>query len=109
MGRYKHYQARVELDDDAKILHGEVLNIRDVITFQGKSVEELQQAFEDSVNEYLAYCAEQGLEPEQPATADLWPQHQKTQLGEKNIIGKTVKVYYLMTRMNIGLKIIRIR
>lgn len=66
---YKDYQARVEFDDDANILHGEVLNIQDVITFQSRSVDGLQQAFEDSVNEYLVYCGEQGLEPEQPATA----------------------------------------
>jgi predicted HicB family RNase H-like nuclease len=32
---YKGYIARVEYDDDAGIFHGEVINTRDVITFQG--------------------------------------------------------------------------
>ena len=35
---YKGYVGKVEFDDDAEIFHGEVLDTRDVITFQGKSV-----------------------------------------------------------------------
>ncbi len=38
MIQYKGYFARVEFDDEANIFHGEVINTRDVITFQGKSV-----------------------------------------------------------------------
>ncbi|WP_041304338.1 type II toxin-antitoxin system HicB family antitoxin [Kyrpidia tusciae] len=63
---YKGYQARVEFDDESGVFHGEVINTRDVITFQGQSVEELRQAFRDSVDDYLAYCAERGEEPEKP-------------------------------------------
>ena len=44
---YKGYQSKVELDEEAGVFHGEVINTRDVITFQGASVEELKQAFED--------------------------------------------------------------
>ena len=51
---------RSEYDDEANNFHGEVINIRDVITFQGKSVDELRKAFEDSVEDYLAFCAEEG-------------------------------------------------
>jgi len=46
------------------ILHGEVIDTRDVITFQGKSVDELRQAFRDSVDEYLKVCAERNREPD---------------------------------------------
>ena len=63
---YKGYLSHVEFDDDANIFHGEVINIRDVITFQGKSVDELRQAFEDSVEYYLAFCAERGEKPDNP-------------------------------------------
>ncbi len=49
MMKYKDYPARVEFDEDADIFHGEIVNIRDVITFQGKSVAELRRAFHDSV------------------------------------------------------------
>jgi predicted HicB family RNase H-like nuclease len=47
---YKGYEAKVELDEQAGVFHGEV-NTRDVITFQGPSVKELKQAFEDSVDD----------------------------------------------------------
>jgi predicted HicB family RNase H-like nuclease len=66
MMEYKGYLGHAEFDDEANIFHGEGINIRDVITFQGKSVDELRQAFEDSVEDYLAFCAERGEEPEQP-------------------------------------------
>jgi predicted HicB family RNase H-like nuclease len=63
---YKGYFAKVEFDDDANIFHGEVINLRDVITFEGKSVNELKEAFRDSVDDYLAFCAERGEKPEKP-------------------------------------------
>jgi predicted HicB family RNase H-like nuclease len=71
MMEYKGYLAHTEFDDQANIFHGEVINIRDVITFQGKSVDELRQAFKDSVEDYLAFCAERGEGPEQPFTGQL--------------------------------------
>ncbi|MBK1990920.1 type II toxin-antitoxin system HicB family antitoxin [Sphaerospermopsis aphanizomenoides BCCUSP55] len=64
--KYKGYEAVVEFDDEAEIFHGEVINIRDVITFQGSSVKELKQAFQDSVDDYLAFCQERGEEPDKP-------------------------------------------
>jgi predicted HicB family RNase H-like nuclease len=71
MMEYKGYLARVEFNDEADILHGEVINIRDVVTFQGKSVNELRQAFEDSVEDYLTFCDERGEEPDQPFSGRL--------------------------------------
>jgi predicted HicB family RNase H-like nuclease len=61
---YKGYLARVEFDDEAHLFHGEVVNIRDVITFQGKSVDELHRALRESVEDYLAFCAERRKQPE---------------------------------------------
>ena len=49
MMQYKGYLSRVEFDDEANIFHGEVINIGDIVTFQGKSVDELHRAFEDSL------------------------------------------------------------
>ena len=60
------YEARVEFDDEAGLFHGEVINLRDVITFQGKSVAELKRAFAGSVADYLAFCKARGEEPEKP-------------------------------------------
>jgi predicted HicB family RNase H-like nuclease len=63
---YKGYQARVHLDEDAGVFHGEVINTRDVITFQKSSVKQLKQAFEDSIDDYLDFCASRGEAPEKP-------------------------------------------
>lgn len=66
MMEYKGYIGKVEIDEEAGILYGEVLNVRDVITFEGASVEEVQQAFRESVDDYLEFCAQRGESPEKP-------------------------------------------
>ena len=58
---YKGYHGSVHLDADAKVLH-----LRDVVTFEGTTVEEVTQAFRDSVDDYLEFCRERGEEPEKP-------------------------------------------
>lgn len=64
--RHEGYEAVVEYDDEAAIFHGEVVNLRDVVTFQGASVDELKAAFEASVADYLAFCRERGEDPDKP-------------------------------------------
>jgi predicted HicB family RNase H-like nuclease len=66
MMEYKGYMGRVEYDDEAGLFHGEVMNTRDVITFQGTTVTELRKAFRDSVEDYLAFCKVRGEEPDKP-------------------------------------------
>jgi predicted HicB family RNase H-like nuclease len=63
---YKGYFGKVEFDDEANIFHGEVINLRDVVTFQGETVKKLRKAFRDSVDDYLEFCAVRGEEPEKP-------------------------------------------
>jgi predicted HicB family RNase H-like nuclease len=61
--KYKGYKAIVTFDENANIFHGEVINIRDVITFQGRALEELKRVFADSVEDYLAFCKDREEEP----------------------------------------------
>ena len=63
---YKGYQGKFEYDQDADIFHGEVLHLNDVVTFQGRSIDELKNALADSVEDYLLLCKEVGKEPEKP-------------------------------------------
>ncbi len=63
---YKGYIGTVSFDEEMDIFHGHVVNTRDVITFQGKSFDEIRTAFRDSVDEYLKFCAELGKAPERP-------------------------------------------
>ncbi|MBK7867687.1 MAG: type II toxin-antitoxin system HicB family antitoxin [Ignavibacteriales bacterium] len=57
---YKGYEAVVNYDEEAKIFSGEVINTKDVITFQAESVSELEKAFHDSVDDYLEFCESRG-------------------------------------------------
>jgi predicted HicB family RNase H-like nuclease len=66
MIRYKGYIGVMAVDPDANLIHGDVVGLRDVITFQGRTVAEARQAFEDSVDDYLNWCAELGRQPEKP-------------------------------------------
>ena len=63
MLKYKGYTGHVEFDDEAGLFHGEVIDTRDVITFQGTTVEEIQVAFRDSVDDYTDFCSARGEKP----------------------------------------------
>ncbi|MGI6656298.1 MAG: type II toxin-antitoxin system HicB family antitoxin [Desulfobulbus sp.] len=63
---YKGYQGSFEYDPEADIFHGDVLHLADVITFQGRSIDELKTALADSIEVYLEYCAKKGREPQKP-------------------------------------------
>ena len=43
--KYKDYIAKVDFDESAGLFHREVINLRDVITFEGESVSELKKSF----------------------------------------------------------------
>lgn len=64
MMEYKGYFGKVEFDDEAKILHGQVIGLRDIITFQAQDIAGIMKAFRDSVDDYLAFCEQEGKEPD---------------------------------------------
>ena len=97
MMEYQGYLGKVEFDDEAAIFHGEVINTRDVITFQGKSVAELKQAFRESVDDYLAFCAERGEEPDKPFSGQfvtrISPELHRRASLEANLAGKSLNAW----------------
>ena len=68
---YKGYTGKVEIDIDSGFLHGRILDINDVITFQGKTIEEIKQDFQDGVDDYLEFCADLGREPDRFYSGNL--------------------------------------
>ena len=66
MMNYKGFIGAVEYDDKARIFSGEVINTRTIITFQGTTVDEVEKEFRASVDDYLEWCKEDGIEPEKP-------------------------------------------
>lgn len=69
--QYKGYFGAVELDYEDHTFYGDVVNIRDVITFEGRTVEELEASFRQAVDAYLELCDRQGVEPEKPFSGQL--------------------------------------
>ena len=68
---YKGYTAKVEFNADDRAFHGEVLGINDVVHFQGASVREIEKAFRESVDDYLAFCKSRGEKPDKPYSGKL--------------------------------------
>lgn len=68
---YKGYTGRIEIDLDVDILFGRVVDITDIITFQGNTILEARQAFQESIDDYLSYCEELGQEPERPFSGKI--------------------------------------
>ncbi len=71
MMTHKGYTASVWFEPDDHAFHGTVFGIRDVIHFSGSSVEEIEEAFCGSVNEYLEVCEERGIDPQKPMSGKL--------------------------------------
>ncbi len=69
--KYKGYVGHVTYDSEGKCFFGEVIGLNDGITFQGTTVEELEDALKDSVEVYLEWCVERGVEPEKTYSGKL--------------------------------------
>ena len=61
--RYKDYLGHFEYDQDDDIFYGNVSHTNDVVTFQGRSIDELKQSLADAVEGYLTSCLESGKQP----------------------------------------------
>ena len=68
MMEYKGYIARVEYDDSTGLLHGSVINSGPypIANCEAKDTETLKREFRLSIDEYLASCVEEGIEPKIP-------------------------------------------
>ena len=73
MMEYRGYVAQVEFDDSVEVLHGRVVNSGPypIATFEATDAKELRKEFERSVDEYLQWCAEDGVEPRRPFSGKL--------------------------------------
>ena len=68
MMEYKGYVATIEYDDSDDSLHGVVVNAAPypIATFVASDVEGLKREFRISVDDYLAWCEEDGVRPLPP-------------------------------------------
>ena len=61
---YKGYRGVVRYSAEDRVLHGRILGIDDVVNFEGADVEELERAFHEAVDDYLALCEKLGRAPD---------------------------------------------
>ena len=63
---YKGFQGSVEVSVEDHCLHGKILFISDVVSYEAETVDALEKEFRDAVDDYIATCAEVGKEPMKP-------------------------------------------
>lgn len=68
---YKGYQGDIKTSVEDGVLYGQILHINDLVTYEGDTVPQLKAAFEESVDDYLEMCEEEGVEPDKPYKGSL--------------------------------------
>ena len=61
---YKGYLGSVAYSEKDNVFFGKIEGINGLVNFEGESVQELIDAFHEAVDDYLAYCEEEGIEPD---------------------------------------------
>jgi predicted HicB family RNase H-like nuclease len=63
---YKEYFGSIHYNQEDRIFYGKIEFIRALVSYEGKDADTLEAAFAESVEDYYASCAEQGITPEKP-------------------------------------------
>ena len=61
---YKGYVGSVEFSEEDGLFFGKVQGIRSLISYEGTNAAELVADFHGAVDDYLAFCEEEGTSPE---------------------------------------------
>lgn len=61
---YKGYIGSVEFSEEDELFFGKVMGIRSLISYEGSTAKELISDFHISVDDYLAMCEAEGIQPE---------------------------------------------
>jgi predicted HicB family RNase H-like nuclease len=64
--QYRGYDGSVLFSAEDRVLHGRILGIRDMVSFEGTDVVSLEQSFKEAVDEYLSFCKAEGKAPDVP-------------------------------------------
>jgi predicted HicB family RNase H-like nuclease len=71
MMKYKGYAAHIEFDEEDRIFVGHLAGIKDIVGFHGTTVNTLEKAFHESVENYLAISEETGRPAQKPYSGKL--------------------------------------
>ncbi|WP_276345576.1 type II toxin-antitoxin system HicB family antitoxin [Daejeonella sp. JGW-45] len=62
--KHKEYLGTVEYSTEDEVFYGKLFGINDLVTFEGASVKEIKNAFEEAVEDYISTCAALNKKPE---------------------------------------------
>lgn len=68
---HKGYIAQLTVDADAGVIHGQVINTRDVLTFSAKSAADLKPEFIATIEDYEEWCRSLGEQPQKPLSGTI--------------------------------------
>lgn len=68
---HKGYTGSVEVSLEDECLHGRVLFVTDLITYEGATVQELEASFKSAVDRYLEHCKRVGKQPDKSCSGNL--------------------------------------
>ena len=74
MGTLKHkgYSGTVEYSEEDNCLFGKVIGMnKNIISYEGSTVEELKADFESGIDIYLESCKDRGVKPQKPYSGTL--------------------------------------
>ncbi|MDE6793442.1 MAG: type II toxin-antitoxin system HicB family antitoxin [Muribaculaceae bacterium] len=69
--KYKGFIGSVAFSEEDNVFFGKIEGIDGLVNFEGESVKELKNAFHEAVNDYVAYCEEEGIEPHKSYSGSL--------------------------------------
>ena len=94
---YKEYTGTVEYSEADGVLFGRIAGIDDVISYEGESVQELRESFQEAVDDYLAHCQNIGKAPNRPYsgkfTLRLEPALHAKIAMQAQLVGKSLNQY----------------
>ncbi len=92
--QYKGYLGEVECSFEDACLHGKILYINDLVTYEAQTVPELETAFKEAVDDYLETCADVGKEPDKAFKGTfnvrMTPERHKAAAIEATLSGTTL-------------------
>lgn len=68
---YKGYIGSVNFSEKDNVFFGKIEGINGLVNFEGESVKELMAAFHEAVDDYLAYCEDEGIQPHKSYSGTL--------------------------------------
>lgn len=87
--KYKGYLGTIESSDEDDVLFGQLVGIKDLVSYEGSSLQEINERFEEAVDHYLDVCIANELEPNITS-------NEKLQKDIRRILEKWLKNYIAM-------------